>query len=161
MTESPPRLLVIGIGQEWRGDDAAGLLAVRPLRLTTLPGVAVREVTGDLLGLLDLWQEVECVIVADAVAAPAPPGTIWRWLAHQEDVPAVLAGAASSHGWGLAETVALGRTLGRLPRYLVIYGIAGQSFERGRRPASAVVAAAQEVSRQILSEVERLVSGQG
>jgi len=142
-------MLVIGVGQEFQGDDAAGLLAVRHVGQLALPGVTIREVTGDLLGLLEMWSGEANVIVIDAVSAPAPAGTIWRWEAHAAAVPAELSGAGSPHGWGLAQTVALGRLLGCLPPRLIIFGITGEDFSRGAAVNPAVTAATRQIGVEV------------
>ena len=37
--------------------------------------------------------------------------------------------SSSSHGLGLADAVALGKALGRLPNHLVVIGVEGATFE--------------------------------
>ena len=50
-------MVVIGVGNEMRGDDAAGILAARLLRGQLDPGAAVvLEQPGEALGLLDQWE---------------------------------------------------------------------------------------------------------
>ena len=47
MNASPkPRLKVIGVGNEWRGDDAVGLLVARRLKAEQLPQVQIVEMPG-------------------------------------------------------------------------------------------------------------------
>jgi Ni,Fe-hydrogenase maturation factor len=48
--------LVIGIGNPDRGDDAAGLAVARNVRAAAPAGVAVIELDGDQLALLDAWD---------------------------------------------------------------------------------------------------------
>jgi len=106
------KILVIGIGQSLRGDDAAGLGAVRlwqdkfpisaarvHLELSELPG----------LGLLDLLEGMDAAIIVDTVHSVAPPGTLHHL--GPDDLASFTANAGSAHGWGVAETLQLGRTL--------------------------------------------------
>jgi len=46
---------VIGVGNPWRGDDAAGLAVARLLRGTVSPEVEVLEREGEPTGLVDAW----------------------------------------------------------------------------------------------------------
>src|SRR5579859_6692999 len=74
--ESPPRILIIGIGNEYRGDDAAGVAAARRIREAGLDGVAMIENNGDGAALIEAWKCADNVIVIDAVQSGAPPGAI-------------------------------------------------------------------------------------
>jgi hydrogenase maturation protease len=130
-------LALIGIGNQFRRDDAAGLEVARRLRLTRPPGVEIYEEEGEPASLIETWSEVEEALVADAVSSGSPPGTIHRFDASSEPLPADLF-RASTHAMGLAEAVELGRELNRLPRRLVVYGIEGESFEAGEGLTHAV-----------------------
>src|SRR4051812_21206627 len=120
---------VVGVGNDWRGDDAAGLAAARRLR-PTLAGIPVVEVDGDPASLLDAWSGARHAIVIDAVRSGAPPGTI-----HRLDLAAgtVRAGpwCGSTHGLGVADAVELARALDRLPARVELYGIEAGGFETG------------------------------
>lgn len=148
-----PRLLVVGLGNSWRGDDCLGLLAAREIKALNLPGLAVREVTGDLTALLDLWDEVEAAILVDAVAATATPPRLWRFAAHQEPLPADLFPPASSHTLGLPQVIELGRALGRLPPVLIAFGIAGERFGLGEEPSPGALQALPELVAALQGEI--------
>ena len=126
------RTLVVGVGNEDRGDDGAGPYAARLLRAAWsggMPaGVEVLVWSGDPLGLLDRLTGVDRLLLVDAVVTGAPPGTIHRLL---PDAPFATAPAASSHGLGLAEALALGRALGRLPPHVEVWGVEGAAFDLG------------------------------
>ncbi len=154
MKPSPPQVLIIGIGQEWRGDDAAGLLVARQLRRTAGSGVTVLENSGALTDLLAAWQGAEAAILVDALTAGSPPGEIYRFPVHEKPLPPDLFPAASSHAWGVARALALGRVLRQLPPYLVVYGISGRDFGLGAGLSAEVARALPEASRQIRQEVE-------
>jgi hydrogenase maturation protease len=135
--EPPPRV-VIGVGNAARGDDAAGLIAAR--RLGGL------EHEGDPVALLDMWRDADVAVVIDAVSSGAEPGTVHRFDATSAPLPARLRGSTSSHALGLAEAIELGRTLGRLPGRLIVYGIEGERFEAGTELTPAVAAAVEAVA---------------
>lgn len=155
----PPnfRLLVIGIGQEFQGDDAAGLLIARRLREMLGAEVAILEKSGAAGDLLAAWQDAEAVILADAVRGGGPPGKIYRFPVHEAALPAELFPAASTHAWGLAQAVALGQALQQLPPFLVVYGLEGQDFGIGQHLSPAVARAIPTAARLILQEIEELL----
>ena len=59
-------MIVIGLGNEFRHDDAAGLIAARRLRDA---GVAAEEYDGDLMMVMDRWKGSDAVILIDAVSS--------------------------------------------------------------------------------------------
>lgn len=148
--------LIIGVGQEWRGDDAAGLLVARHLRKLPECQAPVLENSGSMIHLLDAWQEAEAVILIDAVRGGGPPGEIYRFPVHEQTLPAELFPATSSHAWGVSQALALGRILQQLPPYLVVFGIEGGDFRLGQKPSPPVYRAIPEVALRILQEIQDL-----
>jgi hydrogenase maturation protease len=122
-------LSLIGIGNHFRRDDAAGLEVVRRLRLAHPPGVILIEQEGDPASLIEAWSTVEESLVVDAISSGAEPGRLHRFDVTHAPLPAEIFNV-STHALGLPEAVELARELGRLPR-LVVYGIEGESFEAG------------------------------
>ncbi len=154
--DHPPnhRLKVIGVGNAWRGDDAVGLLVARRLKEDPLPLVSVVECRGTLTAVLEAWKDAAGAIVVDAVFSGSRPGTIYRFNAHGAGVPLELSRSPSSHGWGVAEALALGRVLQDLPPWLIIYGIEGQNFGPGQEVSQEVAAAIPEAARRIRREIQ-------
>lgn len=133
------RLRIIGLGNALRGDDAVGLLVARRVR-ELLPGADILELSGEPAELLDaLGDGVERVVLVDAVTSGALPGTVHRLDASEAAL--VVDANTTTHGLGLAETIELGRALGRLPARLLVYGIEGQDYALGA-PLSPQVAGA-------------------
>jgi hydrogenase maturation protease len=143
---------VVGVGNSWRGDDAVGLVVARRVR-DALPGVTVVECEGEPVALLDAWEGADMAWVVDAVSSGAALGTVHRLEASAQELPRELF-RASTHAFGLAESIELGRALGRLPARLVVFGIEGASFAAGDGLTAAVEAAAGRVVDAILEEVE-------
>jgi hydrogenase maturation protease len=145
--------LVIGIGNPDRGDDAAGLLVARRVREVTATGdVRVTELIGDQLGLLDAWTGARDVYVIDAVYSGGPVGAVYRFDgAGSLDARFARRG---THTFGLADVVALGRALGRLPGHLAGYGIEGATFGIGTPLSPAVEAAAGIVASLLAAELK-------
>lgn len=139
------RTLVIGCGNVDRGDDAAGILVVRRLRQL---GMNVREESGEGCSLLSCWEGADDVIVVDAVVTGLRAGEIVTWDAHRERLNrAVFRG--STHEFGVADAVELGRILDRLPARLQIFGIEAGHFEAGAAPSPEVLEAVEDAARRI------------
>jgi hydrogenase maturation protease len=147
-------LALIGIGNQFRRDDAAGLEVARRLRLAHPPGVRFFEEEGEPASLIELWSDVEEALVVDAVDSGAPPGTVHRFEPTEEPLPAEFF-RPSTHAMGLAEAVELGRELNRLPRRLVVYGIEGENFEAGEGLTPVV----QDVVADLVMDLYRELSG--
>jgi hydrogenase maturation protease len=143
---------VLGIGNRWRGDDAAGLVAAR--RIRAVPGLAleVSELEGDPTSLIDAWQGSEHVIVIDAVSSGAEPGTVHRLDARATRLPPDL-DRHSSHAVGLATAIDLGRALDRLPPHLIVFGIEGECFDAGTELTPRVEGAVARTAAAVVAEV--------
>ncbi len=143
-------VLVIGVGNEFRGDDAAGLLAAR--RLHACRGVRTIEHTRDGLSLMERWRPTDHVVVVDALCSGHAPGTVFRFEATEGPVPGD-AGWVSSHAPGVAEGIETARVLGRLPASLTVYGIEVARVEPGAGVTPAVAGAVEEVALAILDDL--------
>jgi hydrogenase maturation protease len=144
---------VIGVGNDLRGDDGAGLAVARTLATTVDEDVRVIECEGEPVSLLDAWAGCSRVIVVDATESGAAPGTIRRIAAHAGPLPPGLAGT-STHLLSVADAVELARALGRLPASTIVYGIEGESFDTGAPLSEVVVAAVERVTAAIRRELE-------
>lgn len=149
-----PRLKVIGVGNAWRGDDAVGLLVARRLRADPMAQVEIAECRGTVTAVREAWKDAAGVIMVDAVVSGGRPGAIYRFNAHGGGAPVQLSRSPSSHGWGVAEALALGQLFQDLPPCLIIYGIEGQNFGPGQEVSAAVEAAIPEAIRLIRREIQ-------
>jgi hydrogenase maturation protease len=151
-TEHP--VLVVGVGNEYRGDDGVGVVVARLLREALNPTVTVLEETGDGLALMAAWKGADLVIVIDAVDSGGQPGTVCRLDARlQQSVAAPP--TCSTHAISLMEAIQLARALGELPPRLIVYGVQGKNFELGVGLSAEVAKAVPEVTKLVLQEVGR------
>lgn len=135
--ESSLPTLILGIGNAWRGDDAAGRLVTHALRARKLPGVTVIEANVVDPSLLDAWQEVDRLIVVDAVNSGAAPGTVHCFDLSRESLPGSLS-FCSSHAFDLAALLNLAHTLNRLPPQVWVLGVEGHEFAHGQTVSAPV-----------------------
>ena len=123
-------LSLIGIGDRFRHDDAAGLEVVRRLRLAHPPGVILIEQEGEPASLIESWSTVDEAVVIDGISSGSAPGRLHRFDVTDAPLPTEIFNP-STHAIGLPEAIELARDLDRLPARLVVYGIEGESFEAG------------------------------
>ncbi|MCG3119753.1 MAG: hypothetical protein ALAOOOJD_02264 [bacterium] len=153
ISSTPSRLLIIGIGNEYRGDDGVGLWVARRLRETLSAPVTIIEQSGEGAALLEAWKDFQNVILIDAVHSGAAPGTIFRFEAHQQAIPTQFF-HYSTHAFSVAEAIELARALRQLPARLVIYGIEGKNFAAGIELSPEVDKMTPEVIDRIIQEIQ-------
>ena len=144
-------VLVIGVGNELRGDDAAGPAVMRHLLGA---GLQVAVCAGGT-DLLELWEGAHTAVVVDAVTTGAPAGTIHRFDLSTQALH-LSATPTGTHALGLGDTLELGRALGRLPPRVIVYGIEGARFELGEPMCAEVSEALPQAARRVRAEVAAL-----
>ena len=149
------KIIVIGIGNEFRGDDNAGLLVVRRLKEKPPTGVEFGEQTGEATALMDAMSEAGIVILVDAVQSGAEAGTIHRYDASEQALPAQFL-RCSTHNFSVHDAIEMARALEKLPQRLMVYGIEGSHFEHGAELSPAVQSAVVKVAQRIKDELENL-----
>ncbi len=151
------RVVVAGMGSEYRRDDGAGPAVARIV--ASLAGDAVDiGPLGEPLDLLGRWDGAELAVLVDATCGGARPG---RVVVHDLDMLAaggppasahrdVVAGGSSTHGIGLVAALAIARAAGRPPGRVVVVGIEGRDFDFGVEMSPAVQAAVPEAVATVL-----------
>ncbi len=147
------RTVVVGIGNDHRGDDGAGLAAARLLKKLSLPEIEIIELDGEVTRVLDSLRERDSAILVDAVRSGTTPGTIHRFDASHEPLPGS-ANQRSTHGMSLSSLVELARAQGQFPKQIVVYGIEGESFDHGRDLSPCVEAAIGHLVDRIYIELQ-------
>jgi hydrogenase maturation protease len=153
--EGSASVLIIGIGNADRGDDAVGLLAARQIAALGLAGVEIIESRGELSQLLELFKCHGTVFVIDAMSSGNATGTILRFQVGEAVLPQSLS-SGSTHVLGLAVAIDLANTLNQLPARLQVYGIVGQNFAPGSPLSSAVEKALPELVGRISKEIQAI-----
>jgi len=124
------RIAIIGLGSSF-GDDRVGWEVAQAVTSAHWPQNGehnrIRVECLDRPGpaVVGRLGEADCVILIDAMRSGAPAGTI-RQLGIDEIAAA--SSTHSSHGFGLAQAIALARALDSLPRQLILFGIEADSF---------------------------------
>jgi hydrogenase maturation protease len=143
---------VIGVGTR-HGDDAAGLEAARRLAGEALPpGVEVASCACPGPGLVEALAGADAAVVLDAVLSGAAPGGVRRIAPEQ-----LRRGPGpSSHGFGVAEALALAAALGRAPARVERVGIEAERV--GAAPADGLSPAAERGVERAVALVRELLA---
>jgi hydrogenase maturation protease len=149
-----PRIVVIGVGNIYRGDDAVGLLVVQRVRERLGPIVEYREEYGEGTALIDVWKDADAVILIDAARSGALPGTIHRFDVAAQSLPETFQ-CYSTHAFGVAEAIELARALGQMPAQFIVYGIEGKNFAMGTELSVEMENAIERAVEQVCLEVEQ------
>ncbi len=149
--------LVIGLGNEYRGDDAVGIEIVRRLADRVMPEVSVVESSGEGTELMRLWEEREVVFLIDAIQANGEPGKIYRFTdANIDEFEQCF--YCSSHLFSVPQALRMSHELGTIPDQIVIFGVAGRQFNFGDQISDKVEASIEEVISRLLGELTSLIS---
>jgi hydrogenase maturation protease len=152
------RIVVVGIGHSLRGDDAAGLEAVRAWQrdhadTARSPTLHVRLVESPGMELAEVFDGADAALLVDAVQSGAEAGTLHR--VSEADISPLIGCFGSMHGWGLPEALRLARSLGFRPgnQHVRLLGIEASEMALGAPPSLAVRNAIPAASDAIEAEV--------
>lgn len=148
-----PKIIVLGVGNEFRGDDGVGPVVLSRLVKANLPETSVEFRNCDTASIIDHLRDDKTVIVVDAAATGSSPGKVHRLDGCREPIPRDVF-SVSTHFMGVAEAVELARSLNRLPKRFIIYGIEGKNFDYGVGLSPEVEKAVGEVAKMIIREIE-------
>jgi len=157
LKKSDKNFLIVGVGNVYRGDDGAGILVARFLRRHFGDRVKIIGFDFSFEDLLDLWEGIDFVVLIDSIASSVvQAGKIYRI----ETTQGLIGDFKfySTHSLGVAEYIELARSLGRMPKELIIYGISGGNFNAGDSISGRVKQACKVLSLQILDEIMRKIS---
>lgn len=150
------RHVVVGVGNEYRGDDGAGLAVAARLRARVPAGVAVVPCEQEPSRLIEAWEGAGTALVVDAVISGAEPGTVHRFDAGGGPIPERIF-RSSTHTFGIGEAIELARALGKLPGRVLVYGVEGSEFTARRGLTAPVEAAVEQVANAVLEDLGRLL----
>jgi hydrogenase maturation protease len=148
------RIVVVGVGNAFRGDDAVGLEVAARVRERAED---VEVVTSQLepTRLLDAWEGADAALIVDAVSSGAEPGTLHRFDATETPLPSAVF-RSSTHAFSIGDTVELARAVGRLPGRVLVYGIEAAGFVAGEAVSPVVRTAVEPAVEAMLADAAAL-----
>lgn len=146
-------ILILGLGNTIMTDDGFGVKAVNTLSCRYLFPGAVKLVDGGTLGLdlLPFLEEVDALIILDALDMRAAPGEIFRL--EGDAVPRAFASKLSVHQMGLQDLLAVAELQGHVPKDLVVWGVQPECIEMGTELTAIVAAAIEPVVAKVVGEL--------
>jgi hydrogenase maturation protease len=140
------RVLLVGIGSP-HGDDRAGWLVAQHVTALRPRNMEVRSARHPA-ELLDWLDQVDALVVCDAVACDARAGTCrtWTWPAVEIETAPFF----GAHDLSLPATLALAAALDRLPAHVEIWGIAIDHARSCSTVSPAVAGAIPDIARRLL-----------
>jgi hydrogenase maturation protease len=152
---SDSRYVVVGVGNAFRSDDAAGLEVASRLQGEVPAGVSVISCPQEPSRLFDAFAGAAAAVLVDACSSGAEPGTLHRFDAAAAAIPARVL-RSSTHAFGVGETIELARALGKLPATVIVYGVEGEEFAAGEGLSPRVEAAVARAAASVLEDLEQL-----
>ena len=152
------KIKIIGLGSPLRGDDGLGVTAIERLAESDDLPSEVELVDGGLcgLGLLDLIEGTDVVILIDAIQSDEPPGTIIRTSADQ--LLHIDAPAGSVHDFRVAETLHLADSIGTPLPPITLIGMVPHDISPGQSLSATVEANFSSLLDSILVEMRRALA---
>ncbi len=144
-------VVVIGVGNRDRGDDAVGPIVCDLLREDRLAEVRFVVFEGAMVDLALHWAPADHVVIVDASFPSGRPGRITEVEAVES--PLVTPAAISTHAIDVSAAIELARALGRLPASLTLIGIEVAACEHGAPLSPPVSHAAGRVAASIRRRV--------
>jgi len=123
------RVLVLGIGNLLLSDEAIGVRIIEAFEQRFNYPDFVEVMDGGTAGmeLMEAMADRDLLIVADAVLAPHPAGSVI--VLHNEEVPTLFTKKISPHQLGLADVLSALRLTDEFPKRLVLVGVIPESLE--------------------------------
>jgi hydrogenase maturation protease len=145
------RTVLIGVGNAFRGDDAAGREVARRVQERVPDELEVVVCELEPTRLIDAWEGADAALVVDALSSGAEPGTVHRFDATVEALPS-REFRSSTHALGIGETIELARAIGKLPPRVVVFGIEGEVFGSGTELSGPAQDGVERAVKLVLEE---------
>jgi len=148
-------ILVLGLGNTIMTDDGFGVKVVTTLSSRYHFQGSVQLLDGGTLGLdlLPYLEEIESLLIIDALDMRDDPGKIFRL--EGDEVPRAFASKLSVHQMGLQDLLAVAELQGHVPRNLVVWGVQPECIEMSTELTATVAAAVEPVVVKVLEELQR------
>ncbi len=149
-----PQVLILGVGNILLQDEGIGVRVVEHLQAhyTFVDGVQLLD--GGTLGLdlINYLEDLDYLLVLDAVNHGNPPGSIIRLV--DNEIPALLNQKMSPHQIGLADIMSVAQLRDMMPRQVVLLGIQPASVQTGLELSPEVQPYVGTLAEQVLHQLE-------
>jgi len=149
-----PRNLILGVGNLLLTDEGVGIHAVRRLLERGDLPEEIQIVDGGTAGLalMVYLEDVDCLVIVDAMETGGPPGTLVRLSGNQ--IPAYMALKVSPHEITLPDFLAAAKLRDLYPREVIVWGVQPESMEVGIDLSPALAARLDELVDHVVAEFQ-------
>jgi hydrogenase maturation protease len=144
-------IIVVGIGNPYRGDDAAGWAVIDGLMETAGSAIKLVKERGDIAELIEIFDHHKTVYLVDACQSGAPVGTWQRIDAHNQPIMDENP-QTSTHGFSVSQAISLAKNLDQLPNKLILYLINGENYSVSEALSPSVAKSVDGVIKALLNE---------
>ena len=157
---------IIGFGNLNASDDGIGPAVVRSLQYehltnsdqeawsTIVPNFIITSRVDERL--LDVINQSNFLILVDAVLSGAKPGTLHHEAWHTNTLNGNGVERISAHGLNTPEVLHVAAALGRLPDYVMLWGIEVATTKPGRELSPKVKAALPEIIQKLYWQLQTI-----
>lgn len=145
------KVRVIGLGNEWSGDDAVGLIAAQKLREKNIPGIEARVTDVPDWEMFEKLESDDILIFIDACKGGGEAGKIYQL--HSDEIKERGVRHCSSHGLGLSHWLSMAEVLGAKTGRVLIYAIEIADVTMGAGLSKGVEKAVPEVLDMIEKKI--------
>ncbi len=146
------RVRVAGLGSEWAGDDAVGLVVAQRLREKNIPGVEIMIRETPDWEMFEKMEDDDLLIFIDACDSGAEAGTIYQL--RPDEIAGRGVRHCSSHGLGLAHWLSMAEALGISRGRVVIVAVEIEGMEMGASLSKPV----EDAIPRLLEKIERIAN---
>lgn len=144
-------IVIVGIGNPYRGDDAAGWAVIDGLMEKVGSGIKLVKLRGDIAELIDIFAQYKTVYLVDACRINASKGA-WQRIDAQKQSIIEANPQTSTHGFSVSQAISLAKNLDQFPNKLILYLISGDNYTICDRVSSSVHKSIELVIKAILNE---------
>lgn len=147
---------IIAVGNSLYGDDGIGAAVLEEVRAgKSFPAAELLDMKTDALAMIDHFDSEGLHIIVDAVKMGKSPGTVVSF--SPDDVDMVMQwDQLSLHGFGLAETFAMAKQIGKLPEKTIVIGVEPEQIDINNGLSAAVEQSVATVITKIAEVAENV-----
>jgi hydrogenase maturation protease len=147
------QVVVLGVGNLLMGDEGLGIRCVEWLTASGQLPAGVIAIDGGTSSheLLEDLEDAALLVIVDAVASDAAPGTLIRL--EGDRIPAAFSNNLSPHQHGINDLLATMQLLGRAPARVVVHGMVPRRLALGLELSPEIDAALPALAARVVAEV--------
>ena len=144
-------IIIVGIGNPYRGDDAAGWAVIDGLKEEVGSAIKLVKERGDIAELIDIFTRHKSVYLVDACSSSEFTAA-WQRIDVNRQPLLEENPQTSTHGFSITQAISLAKNLDQLPNKLILYAINGNNYSISNELSPAVANSVDSVIKAILKE---------